>query len=148
MAGPDLETGPPHDEWQESLAALDPYQDTALEPPPPDVEPASWPGYGPYGYGPYPAPPWQPAGTSGMAVASLVLGIAGLVCAGLLAAVPAVVLGHLARSQIRRTWQGGAGIALAGLILGYITIAADALLFLLWLFYVVVIAIFLGSVGL
>ncbi len=37
-----------------------------------------------------------------------------------LAAIPAVILGHLARRQIRRTREGGAGLALASLILGYI----------------------------
>lgn len=39
----------------------------------------------------------------------------------------AVVLGHIARGQIKRSnnTQGGAGIALAGLILGYIMIVAS-----------------------
>jgi Domain of unknown function (DUF4190) len=38
----------------------------------------------------------------------------------LLAAIPAVVLGHMARRQIRQTGEAGDGMALAGLILGYI----------------------------
>jgi hypothetical protein len=36
------------------------------------------------------------------------------------AAIPAVILGHMARRQIRRTREGGDGLALASLILGYI----------------------------
>jgi hypothetical protein len=39
---------------------------------------------------------------------------------GPLATIPAVVCGHVARSQIRRTGEQGAGLALAGLILGWI----------------------------
>lgn len=31
-----------------------------------------------------------------------------------------IVLGHIARAQIRRTGEGGAGLALAGLIVGYV----------------------------
>jgi hypothetical protein len=55
-------------------------------------------------------------GTNGLAIASLVLGIVG--GSGL-----AIIFGHVARSQIRRTGQDGAGMALAGLILGYIALA-------------------------
>ena len=32
----------------------------------------------------------------------------------------AVIFGHIALSQIRRTGQGGRGMAVAGLVLGYI----------------------------
>lgn len=113
---------------------------------PPTGYPAPWPEYGPYPPPP-PAPAWESSGTEGMAIASLILGIFGLVCAGLLAAVPAVVLGHLARGRIRRTWQGGAGMALAGLILGYVTIGINAVVFLFWVLYVVVIAIFALNSG-
>ena len=38
------------------------------------------------------------------------------------AAVPAVILGHLARQQIRRTGERGDGMAIAGLVLGYLGI--------------------------
>jgi uncharacterized membrane protein len=55
--------------------------------------------------------------TNGLAVASLVCGLAELVVP--LAAIPAIVLGHTARRQIRRTGQQGAGLALAGLLLGW-----------------------------
>jgi hypothetical protein len=39
-----------------------------------------------------------------------------------LAAVPAVILGHIARRQIRQTGENGAGMAVAALILCYIGI--------------------------
>jgi len=67
--------------------------------------------------------------TSGLAVTSLVLGVLGLVlllgCIGVLFAIPAVICGHIAYSRIKRSagMLGGGGMALAGLITGYISIA-------------------------
>ena len=73
------------------------------------------PGAGP------PQPPAQvvPAGNNALAIASLVCGVAQVMLWPL-ATIPAVVLGHVARHQIRRTGEQGAGLALAGLILGWI----------------------------
>jgi hypothetical protein len=65
------------------------------------------------------------AGTNSMAVAALVCGIAEFFTMGL-TAVPAIVLGHAARRQLRRTGQGGDAMALAGLILGWAGIALIA----------------------
>lgn len=56
--------------------------------------------------------------TNGMAIASLVCALAQF-AVGPLMTIPAIVLGHLARSQIRRTGEQGAGLALAGLALGW-----------------------------
>lgn len=58
------------------------------------------------------------AKTNGLAIASLACGLAQLMF-GPLATIPAIVFGHVARSQIRRTGEQGAGLALAGLILGW-----------------------------
>jgi hypothetical protein len=72
-----------------------------------------------------PPPVQQPpstAETNGMAIASLVLGILWLYWIG---SILAVVFGHIALGQIARS-QGrsaGRGMALAGVILGYIGIA-------------------------
>jgi len=62
------------------------------------------------------------AKTSALAIWSLVLGLVSLLCLGILAGVPAVICGHIARSKIKQSEEGmgGSGIALAGLILGYI----------------------------
>jgi uncharacterized membrane protein len=57
-----------------------------------------------------------------LAVVSLACG-AGQLILGPLATVPAVVLGHVARGQIRRTGEDGAGLALAGLLLGWAGLA-------------------------
>ena len=67
------------------------------------------------------ASPAPVARTNGLAIASLACGIAQFVV-GPLATIPAIVLGHVARSQIRRTGEQGAGLALAGLILGWATV--------------------------
>ena len=54
--------------------------------------------------------------TNGFAIASLITAIVGL------GGVLAVIFGHIARSQIRRTGERGWGMATAGLIIGYIGI--------------------------
>lgn len=65
------------------------------------------------------------ARTNPFAVTSLVLGIVG-------GSVLAVIFGHVARAQIKRTLERGAGMALAGLILGYSGIAALAI-YIIWI---------------
>ena len=70
--------------------------------------------------------------TSGTAVASLVFGVLAWVMLPFIGAVLAVVLGHVARGEIRRAAPGsvqGDGMALAGMVLGY-THLALVLLFL------------------
>lgn len=73
---------------------------------------------------------YQPVTTSGMAVASLVMGIISLTLFPILPSILAVVFGHAARSSIRSS-QGrlvGDGLAVAGLVLGYIGIGLLVLL--------------------
>jgi len=70
------------------------------------------------------------APTSGLAIASLVCGIVGATlcyfCA--LGGIPAVICGHMALSRIRNApGMQGRGMALAGLILGYVWIGLTAL---------------------
>ncbi|MFD5215012.1 DUF4190 domain-containing protein [Microbacterium sp. NPDC058345] len=80
----------------------------------------------PQPYAVHPAQPYaQPRPTSGLAVASLVCGLAGLVLSWLvfpiLASVAAVITGHMALKQTgQRPDLAGRGLAIAGLILGYV----------------------------
>src|SRR5689334_21060541 len=69
-------------------------------------------------------PPAEPRNCA-LAIWSLVLGILSLTCFWLLSAIPAVICGHVAYSRIRRSGGAleGAGLALGGLITGYISIA-------------------------
>lgn len=60
--------------------------------------------------------------TSGLSIASLVFGICGLISCMVFLGIPAVVLGHLAMSQITSSPvpMVGRGMALAGLVCGYL----------------------------
>jgi hypothetical protein len=69
-----------------------------------------WPQYSPYGA--------QPRTTNGLAIASLVCSLAGFITC--VSAPAGVVLGHIARRQIRQTGEQGDGLALAGLWIGYV----------------------------
>jgi competence protein ComGC len=70
--------------------------------------------------------PAEPKNCS-LAVWSLVLGILAivLVCIGPLFAIPAVICGHMAHSRIKRSAGAltGGGLALGGLITGYLSLA-------------------------
>jgi hypothetical protein len=67
---------------------------------------------------------------SGMAIASLVLGILSVICFGVLAGIPAIILGHVAHRRARKTpdTYGGPGLALAGFVLGYASILVTLVL--------------------
>lgn len=71
------------------------------------------------------APVAADAPTNGFAVAALVLGLVG-------GSLLAVVFGHIALSQIRRIGQHGRGMAIAGLVLGYVGMAASVAV-VIWL---------------
>jgi hypothetical protein len=68
--------------------------------------------------------------TNSLAIASLVCGMCQLFL-GIFSGIPAIVLGHVARRQIRETGEQGAGLALTGLILGYVGIALTVLFVIL-----------------
>lgn len=67
-------------------------------------------------------PPPSAAPSSGLATASMVLGICGFVTCGI-TSVLAVVLGHVAEVQTRHNAMAGRGNAVAGLVLGYVVLA-------------------------
>jgi hypothetical protein len=84
-------------------------------------------------------PPPPPA-TNGKAVGAMVCGVLTVVTAGL-SGVPAVLLGHAARAEMRRSGERGEGLAMTGLVLGWVSIAG-------WAFIVtVLIAAGLASSG-
>src|SRR5258708_6362861 len=69
-----------------------------------------------------PDTPVQPQQTSGMAIGSLVCGLFPFL---ILPSIAAVILGHIALSQIKRSAGRlkGSGMAIAGLVLGYGSVA-------------------------
>ena len=136
----------------------DPYRtpDENATPPPPPPPPPGYsapppaPGYGPPppapGYGAPPPPYGQapsgqappgyygmPAGygvntsTNGLAIAALVCSLVGLfIC---LPPPLGIVFGFIGRSQIRRNGQQGNGLALAGIIVGFVAVAIWIIIF-------------------
>ncbi len=88
------------------------------------------------------APNPTPRTTNALAVISFICGLLGLVgglpSAGVINIV-AIVLGHMARSQIRQNPdEDGAGMALAGLIMGYIGLLIVPLIMLAVVFIVMI----------
>ncbi|GAA3659667.1 DUF4190 domain-containing protein [Microbacterium marinilacus] len=93
-------------------------------PPPP-----AYPTVNVYGYPP-------PPRTNGLAVTSMVIGLAAVFSAAVawvpvigwftpLFPLAAVILGHIAVVQINRRGEGGKGMAITGLVLGYVLIAVN-----------------------
>jgi hypothetical protein len=66
--------------------------------------------------------------TNQLAIVSLAAAIASFVIMPFIGALVAIVTGHVARSQIRKTGEDGGGLALAGLVIGYVHLALFALL--------------------
>ena len=103
-------------------------------------QPAPYGQQGPYGYPGYgpPAPGYGfPQPTNKKATAALWTGIGSLVlifcCGAGMVGVVAVVLGFMARGEIRRSggMQGGDGIAIAGIIMGAIAFVLGLVIFVL-----------------
>ncbi len=122
---PELWTGPPLSGRPAAQGAPNAYpgQSRAQRVPTAGVQNPSF-GYMPYAS--YGGPPAQR--NNGLAVAALVCA-----CAGFLLLVPAilgVIFGFVARSQIRQSSgrQGGDGLAVAGIIVGFAWIALFAIL--------------------
>jgi Domain of unknown function (DUF4190) len=94
-----------------------PPDDEGTQPTP--TPPPGTPLYGqqPAGYG------YQSTRTNGLAIASLVLGIAQIFLC-IIGGILALVFGYIARRQIDESGgtQGGRGMAIAGIILGWIGI--------------------------
>jgi competence protein ComGC len=61
----------------------------------------------------------------------LVLGILSVICFGILAGIPAIILGHISRSNIQKSGGKlkGEGLALAGMIMGYFSLVISVLIF-------------------
>lgn len=89
-----------------------------------------------------PGPMFIDPPTAPMAIASFVLGIAGLVILPIIGPLLAIIFGHMARNEIKvKAGQfKGDGFALAGLIMGYIGIAL-AVLLIIFIIVIVIVAV-------
>jgi hypothetical protein len=107
---------------------------------PPPQQPYAQPPQGPYpqqGYPPpqYPPPQYPPSPpNNGLAVAALILGVAGVTILFGLGSIGALICGYMGKSQIDESngAQGGRGMAVAGIVLGYLGIAIGILFVLLF----------------
>jgi hypothetical protein len=98
--------------------------------PPAPYPPAPYPP-APYPPAPYGAPGYaHPASvsrpTNGMAIASMVLGILWIYWIG---SILALVFGYVALSQIKTRNERGRGMAIAGVVLGWIAVGLGLLIF-------------------
>lgn len=83
--------------------------------------PAYGPAQPPYGYGIPPAPK-----TNGLAIASMIVSLSSFGFCGLSGIVGAI-MGHIARQQIRETREAGDGMAVTGIVVGWILFSLFAL---------------------
>jgi peptidyl-prolyl cis-trans isomerase B (cyclophilin B) len=97
------------------------------------TSPPPGPHAGYYGYPQYP----RPQSTNAMAIVSLV-------CAFLFAPL-GILFGHISLSQIRRTGEDGRGLAIAGLVIGYLITVFTILVMVLSVLFVVQVARHLES---
>jgi hypothetical protein len=63
-----------------------------------------------------------------MAIVSVVAGVVSWFAVPLLGAVVAIITGHMARTQIKNSYEGGDGLAIIGLILGYLNLVVACVL--------------------
>jgi hypothetical protein len=105
-------------------------------------------GYQGYqGYpGGYPAPPPQPYSgytppptgpKNGLGIASLVIAIVALVSSfsvfgGIILGIVAVVMGFAARGRVKRGDANNGGVAIAGIVLGFVSIVAGLAFIAIW----------------
>ncbi|MBC7656569.1 MAG: DUF4190 domain-containing protein [Frankiaceae bacterium] len=87
--------------------------------------------------------------TSNLAIISLVSGILGWTLLPWIASIVAIVTGHMARAEIRRSAGTieGDGLALSGLVLGYAMIAISFIGLMLILLFFGGLAVLLGWLG-
>lgn len=123
----------------------DPTSHPPIATAPGSAQPQGYPG--PAGSG-YPAPPIPgngplvaPVGprTNTLSIVSL---ITGFFCS-----IAAVITGHLALGQIRRTGDSGKGLAITGLVLGYFGIVAGAVALILAVLFAASIGSFFTAVA-
>ena len=116
--------------WHDGLPSWQPLSSLAA---------AGGTGVPPLPSAPMPVQPYpQVAPTCPLAVASLVCGIASFLAVPIVAAFPAVICGHLSLSRMRASANalGGRGLALAGLIMGYLHLALVVLMALVFFSFV------------
>jgi hypothetical protein len=81
----------------------------------------------PYGYGAQPYPYAAAPKTNALAITSLIASIANFVIVPFIGAIVGVITGHIALKQLRTSGEGGRGMAVAGVIVGWVGLAGAIL---------------------
>jgi len=83
-----------------------------------------------------------PRQTSSYAIVALVAGILGWTLLPFLGSLAAIIFGHMGRAEIRRSngQLDGDGLAVTGLVLGWLSVA-------MWVLVVVVFVVFFGGLA-
>lgn len=129
FGGSPFDQPPPFSQSNEPMN--DPFQQNEWTPPPAPV--AGWQDQG-LGVN----TPFQPPAAGGqnntLALVSLVLGILSFVCLGILGGIPAIILGYMQRNKIKENpaEYGGGGMAMAGMILGGISVVLTVVIFVIY----------------
>lgn len=118
------------------------YQQPQSGPPANSYQPANaGSGYAASSYGSA-GPGYQPLPPNNtLAIIALVASIFGVVSSFFVAGIAGIVMGHIARKQIRERGERGDGMAVAALWVGYI---GTALWILFWVVYVLFFVVILG----
>ena len=74
-------------------------------------------------------PKQQAGATNTLAIVALITSLVGIHLAG-------IICGHIALNQIKASGESGRGLALAGLIIGYVGTAVVALMVIGWIIWV------------
>jgi hypothetical protein len=78
----------------------------------------------------YVAPVAAPTNT--LAVVSMIFGIAGWVVLPVIGALVAVITGHISLGQLKRGSEGGKGMAVTGVVLGWVQLGLTVLFVGFW----------------
>lgn len=132
VPAPPASSGPPAPYSQPYTHRADPYAQPYQSQAHPYGAPQTMDPYA----GAYPSTVVYSPPTNTMAILSLVFSLAGIVTSGVTCIV-GIILGHIARNQIKQTGEQGAGLALAGLLTGYGLIG-------LWVLGIIGYALFMG----
>ena len=109
------------------------------EPPPPPqygAYPVSYPPPPPQPYSGFAPPPMGPR--NGLGIAALVIAIIGLVfcwtvAGGVILGVVAVIIGFVARGRVTRGEASNGGVAIAGIVLGFLAIIVSLVFIPIWI---------------
>jgi hypothetical protein len=104
--------------------------------PPPPPQPYSYPPPPPVPYSGFTPPPTGPK--NGLGVAALVIAIVALVSVwsvfgGVILGLVAVVIGFAARGRVKRGEATNGGVAIAGIVLGFLAIVVGLLFIPIWI---------------